>query len=314
MFNDSLLYIGREIMRRLQIILTLLLISFSLFSQQPIHKAWTGREDTIYVDDISAIPGTIIIDPGVVYAERVTTIDYNAHADSLFAKMFPEPTATRKAWINEVYDSLDRYYADSVYVLYFLAADNLDNSIISWYGNYPLTAFNSPSFHADTGWTGNGSNAYLLSTFNPVTAGVNQNLASAHVYIRTNETDEVGDAPYSLGSGTPNINLLKQSTYWAWRINAANDLRYTTSDIRGLWSIVRKDANNDYLYLNGVQVDTEADVSSGVPNAALRLLNGGTLSGTSNQISMFCLGRFKRVDKFKEIIERYLDHLGCGIL
>jgi hypothetical protein len=67
MFNDSLLYIGREIMRRLQIILTLLLISFSLSSQQPIHRAWTGREDTIYVDDISAIPGTIIIDPGVRY-------------------------------------------------------------------------------------------------------------------------------------------------------------------------------------------------------------------------------------------------------
>jgi uncharacterized protein YjbI with pentapeptide repeats len=54
-------------MRRLQIILTLLLISFSLSSQQPIHRAWTGREDTIYVDDISAIPGTIIIDPGVRY-------------------------------------------------------------------------------------------------------------------------------------------------------------------------------------------------------------------------------------------------------
>jgi hypothetical protein len=47
MFNDSLLYIGREIMRRLQIILTLLLISFSLSSQQPIHRAWTGDMDTL---------------------------------------------------------------------------------------------------------------------------------------------------------------------------------------------------------------------------------------------------------------------------
>jgi prophage maintenance system killer protein len=47
MFNDSLLYIGREIMRRLQIILTLLLISFSLSSQQPIHRAWTGNMDTL---------------------------------------------------------------------------------------------------------------------------------------------------------------------------------------------------------------------------------------------------------------------------
>jgi peptidoglycan/xylan/chitin deacetylase (PgdA/CDA1 family) len=42
-------------LRRLQIISALLLISLSLSAQRPMHKAWTGKQDTISVNSLSSI-------------------------------------------------------------------------------------------------------------------------------------------------------------------------------------------------------------------------------------------------------------------
>jgi hypothetical protein len=62
----------------------------------------------------------------------------------------------------------------------------------------------------------------------------------------------------------------------------------------GFWHAQRKDANNNYLYKNGSQVDTEADVSTAIPNGNITLLgvnNTGTPSSfTTRKMSMFSAG------------------------
>jgi hypothetical protein len=189
MFNDSLLYIGREIMRRLQIILTLLLISFSLSSQQPIHRAWTGREDTIYVDDISAIPGTIIIDPGVVYQERET---YNAEAIALFARMNEQPDAFTKTLISNTIDSLkDKGLWSKLYLFYGLAGYSDSSILENWIDTaYSLTiasVYNKPYFIPYSGIQSNQAStnraSYFKTNFNPSTELDNDSTVTYGIYL-----------------------------------------------------------------------------------------------------------------------------------
>src|SRR5690348_14967319 len=111
---------------------------------------------------------------------------YCTEAMALFAAFTTRPTSQRK----QLYDKIIRQLKvsgiwgalDCFYI--FAAADSQAALInIKNPGTFNATAQNGPTFAADRGYTGNGSNSYVDSNFNASTAGGNYVRDSAHMAV-----------------------------------------------------------------------------------------------------------------------------------
>lgn len=126
----------------------------------------------------------------------------DADAQAIFGAFTTPPDDTRKGLINAyvlalkaggVWNSLDGLYV-------FAAADS-QAALINWRnpGTHDATLVNAPTFTQDRGFTGNGTNSYVNSNFNPSTAGGLYVQNSAHISARS-LTD--------LGAGNNNQRLI----------------------------------------------------------------------------------------------------------
>jgi len=277
-----------------KIIYILLLISVSCFSQTNKIVTYNGKI--------------------VTYNGKIVTYEYfNPLAKSLFIRMFPEPTTERKEWISEAFDSLEYYYQDSIIAMWMLAADNVDNSLLDWYSDtLDATAINNPYFAQDTGWLSITA-GYLDMNYNPSSdIRFKQDTISMHVYSHTNNFDNAALLGCSDGNKVEITAVSNLSLRGRMNISTGS-IDVFTSNITGLISLSRIGANQ-YLFRNGIQIDTEVDASTGVPNANIHLLNVTFGVASTNIIQFYCIGIIRDPLKLFEIIERYIDHLGTGVI
>jgi len=68
----------------------------------------------------------------------------------------------------------------------FATDGDSDFALIDWKRLSDYTAFNSPTFTSNGGFTGNGTSAYIDTNFNPSTSGVNYTLDDASISIWNN--------------------------------------------------------------------------------------------------------------------------------
>lgn len=88
---------------------------------------------------------------------------YLAQAKALFARMTVPPSNARKSLINQTISALlSAGVWQKLDALYVMAAHDAQAARLNWIADqYNLTAVNSPTFTTDSGYTGNGTNAYL---------------------------------------------------------------------------------------------------------------------------------------------------------
>lgn len=174
-------------------------------------------------------------------------------------------------------------------VLRIWAAPDRTAAVLNLIQNaYNDTENGTVSFSAYHGYTGNGTNFYLDSGFNPFSASSPQyavNSASIALYVQTNTTSGTAN---SENMGADNVGAAYLTTFSGgnaiWNIHSGPRTPSTTTS-QGLWVATRTSANDVALYRNGntTAIDSSnADASGGfVPRETLKYFtrsNGGVFS------------------------------------
>lgn len=130
-----------------------------------------------------------------------TAAAYETESTALFARFSADPGATRKGHINTLIAALKTAGVWSkLDAFYMLAAHDAQAAQRNWIADqFNLSLVNSPTFTADQGYAGNGTNAYLSTGFNPTVGSPKFTVASATlgVWSRTNATNA---AYYDIGN------------------------------------------------------------------------------------------------------------------
>lgn len=138
--------------------------------------------------------------------------------------------------------------------------------------SYPAVPTNSPTFTANQGYTGNGSNMYLDTGFDPSTAGGQyaQNSASVFVYSRVDAA--------SITAMIGNTNAASQS-YISPRFSnltfmGANGSAISASNTNatGFYHATRRGAADSEFYKNGTSLTTSGTASTALQNNNLTTL------------------------------------------
>nr|WP_250565384.1 hypothetical protein [Adonisia turfae] len=208
----------------------------------------------------------------------------------------PELDAIEQFFVTMKTDGL---YAKAGMML-LLAADNEADGLI-WMNNPSTSAINNgASFTAREGFTGNGSNAYIDTGFNPASgANYTLNSASLGVYIRTNISEDAYDIGAQANSSNDRNYVISRwgdGNHYA-QINDGSGGSWTvasSSDSRGFWLSSRTSATFKETYQNAVSQDTDSSASDGLASRniyVLALNNGGVRAGeSSKQVGFVWIG------------------------
>lgn len=202
-------------------------------------------------------------------------VSYDSSAIALFNAMSTPPSAAEKGYINTYILALKGYgiwtKLDFLQV-YAQATQQAGN--LNWINPalYTAVPYNSATWTAYQGYTGNSSNMYVDTGYNPATNGVNylQNSACHFIYQRLN----VGTSTtYACGSRTP-ASAAGTSTNLRWtdnkvysHVNAATSaglLNFLRSDARGFFNFNRSASNASQMYINGTSVSTSSEASAAI--------------------------------------------------
>lgn len=231
--------------------------------------------------------------------------DYQAVLDRATALGYTLPSAGQQVKQNQLVVDLKAAGVWSLLdVLYVFTTDgNNDFATLNWKtpASYKISRSGTVTFTTNQGYVSNGTNGYLNTGWIPSTNGVNYTLNSSSLI--TYMQSHVTEAKYDLGSaqnfvGGANRISFEGDNGFGSALGSVNQtgsaLVANGANCVGLWHIQRKDAANNYIFKNGVQIDTEADASNGVSNIAMYLLclnNGGTPNFYSTRrMGMFAAG------------------------
>ena len=110
--------------------------------------------------------------------DRSTTLGYTAPSA---AQQILQNTLVTDLKTAGVWDKLDVFYV-------FATDGDSDFATLNWKApsSHQVTKINSPTFTADSGFTGDGSSSYLDTNFDPSVSGVNYTLNDASISIWNN--------------------------------------------------------------------------------------------------------------------------------
>lgn len=197
----------------------------------------------------------------------------------------------------------------------------IDNVIVKEWTN--ATAYNSPTFTALEGFTGDGSSAYIDCNWNPSACGsqYTQNSGNGGIYIRNN-IDE-NKYVFGVNDGSNYLRLQpRNSGNAAWSINdnGTNDTGANT-DSRGLFIVNRTASDARAAYRNNSELANDSQASTGLPNKNVFVLatdnNGEAASYCTDQASFFCAGvELNNTDRTNLLnaIETYMDSNEKGVI
>jgi hypothetical protein len=220
------------------------------------------------------------------------------------------PSATVQKYIQETIIGLklDGIW-DKIDQLVFPCLSTQTSSLLNWKSpSDAVTTSGTISFTADVGFTGNGTNFYFKTGFNPamaVNASFTMNIASYGVY-QANTASEMKYAIGQRGAGfNGNIMICRRSDNGNMQaqINsaAASVMTGSVNNGKGLFSAKRVSSSRAYMYKDGTQVGTTTGASVALQNAEFYVQayneNGTASLHTTNPIRYWFIGG--DIDQFK---------------
>lgn len=188
-------------------------------------------------------------------------------------KLASLPSASQRIKQNTFFSDLENICGeclDEADLLYVFATDgDRDYAKTNWKspGDFQATEHNSPVFTINGGFTGNGTNSYLNTHWDPATNGVNftNEVASCFVSVHTEITAGTKNAFGARDTGAPfrNVNILPKragSTHECSINGATASIGAAVSSI-GFFQCQSRGAIDARFFKDGVQVggvDTEA--------------------------------------------------------
>src|SRR6185295_18996207 len=149
----------------------------------------------------------------VIFGGRGFTIE----AKTLFAAMNVKPPIQRKIVINDCIVALKNggVWSELDGLAVFAAADS-QAALLNWInpGTFDFTANNAPTFTANVGYTGNGTNAFLSCSYNLSSSGGQYAQNAATIFGWDNSTAQDGKAFMGLNAstGAPGMRLYSRYT------------------------------------------------------------------------------------------------------
>ena len=227
--------------------------------------------------------------------------DYQAVLDRSTALGYTAPSASQQTLQNTLVEDLKTAGVwDKLDVFYVFATDgDSDFATLNWKApsSHQVTKVNSPTFTADSGFTGDGTSAYLNTSFRPLTNGnnyqannasigvyYNSSLSSNNLYLSAYRTSADTDETFLRAGGqSPNV------------INNNNASNRDAFSVVGDFAQIHRNSSNQYLFTNGIETDSLAITgSNSLTDFEVYLLglnNGGSIAALSNaQINFFYLG------------------------
>lgn len=155
--------------------------------------------------------------------------DYQAILDRSTALGYTAPSASQQTLQNTLVTDLKTAGVwDKLDVFYVFATDgDSDFATLNWKApsSHQVTKVNSPTFTADSGFTGNGSSSYLNTNYDPSTSGTNYTLNDASISIWSN-TFVLNNFLTGVESSTFNC-IRMSSTSTNQRINMGSSSAFT---------------------------------------------------------------------------------------
>ena len=211
-----------------------------------------------------------------------------------FYKLLCTPSLSQRIKQNALFTSFENEVGNglsSLDLLYVMATDGTSTyARINWKdpGTFNATAFNSPTFTSNIGFSGNASNQYLDSGWDPVNNGVNFTLDECGVFCYVNNNHSSGNkaAVGFRGNGggalLGQVILLPKDTGDQHAFSLQNVAPGVGSSVsaNGFYHFRRVADNDLRLFKNGSQVGaTQTTASDSLSNQDLYILalnaNGG---------------------------------------
>lgn len=152
--------------------------------------------------------------------------------------------------------------------------------------NWVSTSFNStkggaPTFTANRGFKGNGTNGYVRTSYNPSVDAVNLLQNNAMVSIFTLETTQENAQTLDCNSDTGTKRILLNpkngAGNYSVRLNSSSSSSGSAgTNLIGLHTLVRTSSTGFSYYFNGVLISSFTSTSSLLPNADMFSLAGST--------------------------------------
>ena len=169
-------------------------------------------------------------------------------------------------------------------LLYILATQNSTVALLNLTSSsFPLSAINAPTFAADQGYTGNGSNSALDTGWIASSNGVNfvQNSASVGFYCTNNRTaGSVATIAGAFGTVSTWVQALSNVNLAQIQFNdgATDNASGIPNATQGSWAYTRDSSAGGSTYRNGStsSVSTYTSTSTGLPTASMYLLAGNS--------------------------------------
>lgn len=249
---------------------------------------------------------------------------YGNEAKSFFAQLATQPTDARKMQYDKLIKTLvaSGVWTALDFLYVFAAADQataLTNLVSS---SFAATAQNSPTFTANTGIAGNGSNSYLKTGYVPSTANGKLTLNNAHISLwnLTNRAASTADGMGCAGTGSTNLIITP--------FNAASKLQAqlneqgggsTTASSQGFLLGSRvSSATTRTTYYNGISAGSVAANTISLPTVEMFICGinsaGSFSNGTTDTIASASIGSSlsaAQVFSFYNALQTYLHAVGA---
>lgn len=166
----------------------------------------------------------------------------------------------------------------------FATDGNSDFALIDWKRLTQYTAYNSPTFSTNGGFTGNGTSSYIDTNFNP-TVGTNNYLLNdaGRFYWVDNRTGVQWEGVSSGG-----INDSRNATSNLHRINSSVFNASVVFNVDEFHAINRTSSTNVEVFTNTTQFSRTATSTSIFNSNQFILRGGGTYNGS--RFRMYAMG------------------------
>ena len=223
--------------------------------------------------------------PGFNTGFQFSSASYSPEAQAYFDAMTTQPSDARKGLINTLIVGLQ---ADGVWPkldwLCLLAAHaeqagrlNAKNPAKA------LTAFNSPTFTVDLGFTGNGTTSYLDISEAPNASGNSYSQNAAHLSVWKNSTNTGSLSEIGSPTSWARIRPTWGGTSGTCTINTSTSLpaMAMTSIAKGSVILSRTDGNNANYFINGAgKAGSSSNIADTVPSSIYVLRNANAYSSS----------------------------------
>lgn len=250
--------------------------------------------------------------------------NYTQATLDLVARMTVRPDADRRDAIDTLISTLqDDGIWDKLDGLYVLAAHTEQAALLNWVEDARnLTAYNSPTFDVDEGFTGDGVTSYLQAgPFAGNLLGLDQGDESIGVWTRTSVAEDKNQfviGTTSQGSSSSRyLNTRQSTTGVGWRINQSGGQSsgaHTTAN--NVFVLATYDGSTGYEYFNGAEDDTVVQAPFDDPHAltfyATLLRNNANYS--TKQVGAACYGQHMTATEaalFYDALLTYMTAVGA---